>query len=184
MNTRDAITNLLFLKDEPAKVDLCCVLGSRFETTMDGAINLYRTQRAPKILITGHGPEEDQEKEADLFAAYAQAQGIPAEDILPEREARHTKDNFVLTKGIIQTALGWETIKKVAIVGKPFHMRRALMTARRFWPDHVELIMLPSNDPRDLQPDTWWQSEWGRNRVMEEVRRIGEYAAKGDLADY
>ncbi len=132
----------------------------------------------PRILITGHGPQEDQAKEADLFLEYALNEGVPREAILVEREARHTRDNFELSASLVD----WEAVRRVAIVGKPYHMRRALMTARRFWPEGIEYIMLPSNLPQDLKAGDWWESEWGRTRVMDELRRIGEYGVKGDLA--
>lgn len=177
-DTRLAISKFLFLADEPAPVDLCVVLGSRYAETMDNAIDLWRRAWTPRILITGHGPQEDQAKEADLFLEYALSQGVPREAILVEREARHTRDNFELSASLVD----WEAVRRVAIVGKPYHMRRALMTARRFWPEGIEYIMLPSNLPEDLKAGDWWESEWGRTRVMDELRRIGEYGVKGDLA--
>ena len=181
-STQQAITEFLFLRDQPARVDICVVVGSRYAETMDGAIELWRRGWTPKILITGHGPKEGQAKEADLFQEYAIKQGVPAEAILIEREARHTRDNFELSEPIVAAELGWERVGRVAIVGKPYHMRRALMTAQKFWPPHIEYVMLPSNLPQDLKSDNWWESEWGRTRIMDELRRIGEYGAKGDLA--
>ncbi len=41
-DTRLAISEFLFLSDEPAPVDLCVVLGSRYAETMDNAIDLWR----------------------------------------------------------------------------------------------------------------------------------------------
>lgn len=180
--TRQAITDFLFLRDEPAPVDLCVVLGSKYAETMDPAIDLYRRGWAPRILITGHGPAEEQVKEADLFRDYTLAQGVPESALIVEREARHTRDNFELSAPLIEAAIGWDKVEAVAIVGKPYHMRRALMTAQRFWPAHIRYLMLPSSLPQDLKSDTWWESDWGRFRVMDELRRIGEYGAKGDLA--
>jgi len=184
MDTRAAITEFLFLRDDPQPVDLCVVLGSRYPQTMDPAIDLWRRGWTPFILITGHGPDDDQDKEADLFFEYGGTQGIPSEAMLVEREARHTKDNFTLSEPIVAGAIGWSRIKKVAIVGKPYHMRRALMTAQRFWPEGIEYAMLPSNLPQDLKAEDWWQGDWGRSRVLDELRRIGEYGAKGDLGGF
>lgn len=149
---------------------------------MDPAIDLYRRNLTPRILISGNGPDEDQVKEADLFLAYALEQSVPESALLVEREARHTRDNFELSAALIEKELGWDKVRSAAIVGKPYHMRRALMTARRFWPEDIRYLFLPSSLPRDLKPDDWWESDWGRSRVMDELRRIGEYGAKGDLA--
>ena len=177
-STKLAISEFLFLNDEPSRVDLCVVLGCKYPETMDGAIDLWRRGWATRILITGHGPKEDQLKEADLFRDYALEQGVPDDVMIIEREARNTRDNFELSRPLVE----WGGVKKVAIVGKPYHMRRALMTAQQFWPADIEYILLPSQLPQDLKAHNWWESEWGRTRVLDELRRIGEYGAKGDLA--
>jgi uncharacterized SAM-binding protein YcdF (DUF218 family) len=179
--TRDAITQFLFLSDEPEPVDLCLVLGSRYPETMDPAVALFQKGWTPRILISGHGPDEEQVKEADVFCEYAVARGVPREAILLEREARHTKDNFVLSARLVED---WKSIRKVAIVGKPYHMRRALMSAERFWPVGIEYVLLPSQLPQDLHAHDWWLGEWGRRRILDELRRIGEYGVNGDLGGY
>jgi uncharacterized SAM-binding protein YcdF (DUF218 family) len=184
ISTREAITQLLFVRDEPAPVELAVVLGSKYPTTMDPAIKLYKRGWAPKILITGHGPREDQDKEALLFGNYALEQGVRQEDLLLETEARNTMENMVLSLPVAEAAVGWASIRRVSITCKPFHARRALMTARAHWPEKLEFLMLPSEDPRDIQPGNWWQVEDSRRRVMDEVRRIGEYAVRGHLGDY
>ena len=181
MDSRQAITEFLFLRDEPGKVDLCFVLGSRYPETMDNAIKLWKQGLTARILISGHGPEEDQAKEADIFATYALSAGVPEEALIIEREARNTRDNFVFSKPLVSD---WDTVQTVAIVGKPYHMRRALMTARKHWPVHIRYVMLPSNLKQDLKATDWWQSEWGRFRIMDELRRIGGYAISGDLGDF
>jgi uncharacterized SAM-binding protein YcdF (DUF218 family) len=182
ISTREAITQLLFVRDEPAPVDLAIVLGSKYPTTMDPAIALYRLGWAPKILITGHGPREDQEKEALLFSAYAVEQGVEEADILLEVEARNTLDNMLLSMPIVEAAIGWDAIRRVSITCKPFHARRALMTALHHWPAHLEYLLLPSDDLRDIQPHDWWANQDSHRRVMDEVRRIGEYAVRGHLS--
>lgn len=181
--SRDAITRFLFVKDAPAPVDLAVVLGSRKPATMDPAIELYRRGWAPYLLVTGHGPHPEGPNECEGFCAYAVENGVPEGRLLREPCATNTKENFLFSHSIVQQALGWERVQRVALIGKPFHGRRALMTARRYWPEHVSYLFLPSELPDDLHPDSWWESEWGRRRVFEELRRIGEYAAAGDLSE-
>src|SRR5690349_20030955 len=101
---------------------------------MDPAIALYRRRWAPKILITGHGPLEDQEKEALLFHAYALDQGVAEADLLIETEARNTLDNMLLSIPIVEAAICWSNVSRESLTCKPIHSRRALMTARRHWP--------------------------------------------------
>lgn len=180
--TRDAITQLLFLRHEPAPVDLALVLGCPSVSNMDPAIALYKAGLTRRIVITGRGPFDEREPEWQVYQRYAFNAGLPDEALLIEREARSTLENFVLTEIVLAREIGWERIRSVAICTKPFHTRRAYMTARRIFPDQVELLMIPPEDPGDIQATDWWTTAWGRERVFHELRRIGEYALKGDLA--
>jgi hypothetical protein len=182
--TREAITRFLFLKDEPAPADLCFVLGSPTPSSMVPAVDLYRRGLTPKILISGHGPAPANEPECDLYKAYAMERGVPEQAILLERKASNTLENFVFSKAVIEQQIGWHTLKCVAIAAKPFHMRRALMTARRHWPAHLRYLMLPSNAPDDPPADTWWQTEHGRRFVFSELRAIAAYALEGHIGGF
>src|SRR5207302_8656480 len=94
--TRQAITRFLFLKDAPAPVELCFVLGSPSVSTMVPAVDLFLRGLTPKILISGRGPRLWQKAECDVYKEYAIQRGIPEHAILLERKARNTMENFVL----------------------------------------------------------------------------------------
>lgn len=182
--TREALTRFLFLKDEPAAVDLCFVLGSPTVSSMQPAIDLYRMGLTPRILISGHGRSPNQEPECETHRAFALQNGVPEAAILLERRASNTLENFAFSRPIVQKEIGWQTVKTVAIVGKPFHMRRALMTARKQWPAHLKFVMRPSTDPIDMPADVWWQSAEGRRYVLAEIRAIGSYALQEHIGGY
>jgi len=179
--TRAAITRFLFLRDRPGAVDLCLVLGCPSVSSMDPAVELFHAGLTPWIVISGRGPEDLPESEFSLFVNYALERGVPAESMLQEMESTNTRENFINSSKLIEERIGWDQVCSAAIVGKPFHMRRALMTARRWWPPHLALILLPSLSAEDLQPDTWWKTARGRERIFAEIERIGHYALKGDL---
>ncbi len=178
---RTAITDFLFIRDEAQPVDICLVLGAPSPSSVDPAIELFRRGLTPIILISGRGPDELPEAEYQLLHRRALEAGIPAECMLLEKEARNTRDNFINSARLIEKQIGWAGIRSAAIVGKPFHMRRALMTARRWWPEHLRLLMLPTTDPGDLQPESWWLSARGRQRIFAEIERIGRYALTDDI---
>jgi len=184
MDSREAITNFLFIKDSPAIVDFAFVLGSPTYSSIEPAIELYHTGKTSWIVISGHGPQfqNGMSSEAELYKSYAIAKGVPASQILIETKATNTKENFLFVRDLIQTHFGWNNIRRVSISGKPFHMRRALMTARASWPKHINLIMLPSNHPDDPPSETWWQTESGCHFVMRELQAIGTYALAGDIS--
>ncbi len=181
MQTRKAITRFLFIRDDPRPVDAVMVLGSSTIANMHPAVELYRAGLAPRMVITGHGPTGEEEPEWRSYLAYALEQGVPESAMLIERDARNTADNFRLSAELIGLEWGWESIGSMAVVSRPFHARRARMTARRFFPEKVELVMLSPDD--GVQAHDWWKSVYGRYRVLDELRRIGEYALKGDLGD-
>lgn len=151
---------------------------------MDKAIALYAGGLAPVIMISGHGPAPQPVPEAVLFRDYALARGVPEAAIMVETESTNTRENFAFSAPIIEQRIGWARIRRVALVTKPYHARRALMTARRHWPAHLRLVMQPSQRPDDLPAATWWQTEGGRAYIMRELIAIGTYAQQGDLGDF
>lgn len=182
--SRAAITDFLFLEDLPEPVDLCFVLGCPTPTNMDPAIAMHVGGFAPRILVSGHGPAPQPVPEAVIFRDYAVARGIDPAAILLETEATNTRDNFAFSAPIIEARIGWARIRSVALVCKPYHARRALMTARRHWPAPLRLILRPSQEPDDVRAEDWWQTEVGRAHVLRELCAIGTYAAQDDLAGF
>ena len=184
MGSLDAITKFLFIKDAPAKVDFAFVLGSPTLSSVEPAIELYLSHKTSWIVISGHGPvlQDNMLTEAELYRNYAIARGVPESQILIETRATNTRENFVFAGVSIEAQFGWKNVHRVSISGKPFHMRRALMTARAHWPRHLALIMLPSEHRDDSPAETWWQTEGGCRFVMRELQAIGTYALTGDIA--
>jgi uncharacterized SAM-binding protein YcdF (DUF218 family) len=188
--SREAISAFLFISDEPQAVDLCVVLGAPSPTNIDPAIALYEAGFTRHIVITGSGPAQEalgaaqQPAEYQILRERALAAGVPESVLVLETTATNTLENFTRTATLIEQRFGWNSIRSVAIAGKPLHMRRAQMTARRYWPEHLKLVMQPTTSPIDLQADTWWRSETGRDRVLSEIRKIGEYALAADLGGF
>ena len=186
--SRDAITRFLFIEDPPEPVDFAFVLGSLTTSSVEPAVELYRRGLTSRIVISGFGPsaegQPDRRSEAEIHRDHAIAQGVRDDDILIETRATNTLENFRFTSPIVERHLGWDKIRAVSISGKPFHMRRALMTARAEWPPHLRLVMLPSKRPDDPPAQTWWQTEAGRRFVLNELRSIGAYGLQGDLGGF
>lgn len=179
--SRDAITRFLFVEHPPQPVDLCFVLGCPTPNSMDPAIALHARGWAPRIMISGHGPQQQAEPEALQFRNYAMARGVPEAVMMLETEATNTMENFTFSAPIIAREIGWDRIRDVALVCKPFHARRALMTARQHWPAHLRFIVQPGQRPDDPPASTWWETEGGRAFVLRELVAIGTYAQKGDI---
>ena len=183
-SSRLAIANFLSLSHDPAPVDLAFVLGSPSLSNLDPALDLYFKGYAKKIVISGMGPKDQEVSEAEKFKIYAIQKGVSNADIYTESLSKNTMENFIFSRKKIEEIIGWDNIKKVAICGKPFHMRRAFMTALAHWPVHIQLFMIPSRHPDDPPLDVWWETEHGRALVLKELMSIGEYALKGDIGGF
>lgn len=183
ISTINAINELLFIQDQPERVDLIFVLGSREMNVIKKAVELFHNNFSPMLLISGgiHENRTYTTKEADLFKEYALQQNISESNIIIESDATNTKENFTFTKKLIEEKIGFKNLNKVMLIIKNFHCRRALMTAKQWWPKHIEYIIIPIMDERNIQPDNWWLNEISKTRVLDELRRISEYAIKGDL---
>ncbi|MFT4075775.1 MAG: YdcF family protein [Asticcacaulis sp.] len=178
-----AISRFLFVNDPPEAVDLAFVCCSPTVSSLAPALALYQSGLTRRILISGAGMTREKVVEWQLYHAHALAAGVPEDAILLEKAARNTGENGAFGATLIAAELGWGQVNTVAVCAKPFHMRRAVMTLRKYFPSHVRLIAQPPNDPGDLSAETWWQTEAGRQRVLGELGKISEYALKGDLGD-
>lgn len=183
LSTIDAITQFLFIETSIEPVDLIFVFGNDWIQTMDAVKKLYKQGLSTRILLSGHSASKDRlESEAQRFMRRGVELGIPESTFILEHNATNTKENFEFSLPLIDEALGVANISRVLFVCKTFHTRRVLMTARSFLPPHVEYLFLPMIDERDIRRDNWWVDPIARDRVLAEVKRIGEYALKGDLA--
>lgn len=77
-------------------------------------------------ILPGHGAAE-----ADVIAELLMGEGVSDERIIRERKSRNTMENFLRAGELLGSAKG----KRVLVVTSDYHLRRALMTARRagFW---------------------------------------------------
>ncbi|MAU61307.1 MAG: gluconate:proton symporter [Parvibaculum sp.] len=182
-DSRAAISEFLFRKSEPERVDLAFVLCSPTISSIHPAISLYKSGLTKRVLISGAGIAVDGSPEWSLYRDHALASGIPEDALLIEKTARNTAENAEFGAALISSELGWENVRALAVCAKPFHMRRAIMTLRKHVPDDVRLIAQPPNDPGDLSAENWWRTAKGRARIFTELGKIGEYALKGDLGD-
>jgi len=129
----NAISLILFVCDSPDPVDLAFVLGSPTVNSIYPALDMFHAGLTQKIVISGAGKSTSGQPEWELYRDHALAAGIPSEALLLEKLALNTQENFELGSNLIMQALGWGNIKSVALCAKPFHMRRVLMTARRYF---------------------------------------------------
>ena len=131
--------------DKPA--DAAVVLGAAvwsqnvspvFRERINHAVDLYRKGKVRKLIFTGGQGNSNEPTEAAAASSYAQANGIPIQDILVEQKSHTTFENIVNAKQLADA----NSLKTVLIVSDPMHMKRAMTMAR-----DVGLIAYPSPTP-------------------------------------
>lgn len=181
--TIEVINDLLFIETPVEPVDLLFVFGNDWIETMNEVYSLYQRGIAKNILISGHSVSGNKDQsEALRFLNRGIELGIPKTVFLLEEKATNTKENLEFSSPIIQNSIGFSNIRKIMFVCKTFHTRRVMMTAKQFFPDHIEYLFYPVKDERNIQKDNWWKDQVAFERVIAEVRRIAEYTLKGDLS--
>lgn len=124
-------------RDTKLKADAILVLGARsyiegkynpcLKARVEHAVALYKAAYAPKIIMSGGNDREDDANEADTMEKIAIEKGIPSTDILEEKSATSTYENFSLSSDILKE----NNLNSVIVVTEPFHVARAALVAQK-----------------------------------------------------
>jgi uncharacterized SAM-binding protein YcdF (DUF218 family) len=87
---------------------------------LDHAVDLYRRQLAPVIVVTGGNQPGDKFTEAGASAEYLLQRGVPDEDVLREVSGTTSWQSLAAAASF----LGDRDIKDVLLVSDPFHSYR------------------------------------------------------------
>ena len=120
-------------------------LSSALADRMDTAIDLYEAGRVNKLLLTGDNRFEDYNEPAAM-AAYAEAQGVPPEDLVLDYAGRRTYDSCYRAAAIFG-------VERAILVTQAFHLPRALYTCERLGLEAVGVVA----DRRPYFRATWYE---------------------------
>lgn len=190
----EAITRFLFFGEEECNLNstnLVVVLGNdMIEGTVEVIHHLFKkgviTENA-KIILSGATGMLDMNKapECDrLYDCATQNYGMSPDMFIKEHNAQNAKENFEFSKRIIEDLGGFETFDNILCIGKSFLLRRASMYASLFgYPEEkMQYFGTVDSSGRNISKDCWWERQESRERVLAEIKRIGEYGIKGDLS--
>lgn len=141
------------IKDTPqGEYDCILVLGAgvrnghpspMLQDRLDFAINLYKNNAAPKIIMSGdHGRKEYDE--VNIMKNYAKEQGVPSEDVFMDHAGFSTYESLYRAKDVFLA-------KKIIVVTQEYHLPRALYIAKTLG---IEAVGVPS-DPREYAGQTY-----------------------------
>ena len=186
-NNIEDITKFIFIKDEPEKADIIFIPGSSNWVLAETAARLYKEGKAEKIIPSGmyfyqfgrfmnERVTDERYKgvyrtEAEFLTSVLIKNGVPEEDVIREEKATNTYENAIYSKELLREMKF--RIKSAIICPQAFHARRALMTYSHLFPD-TKLYVVPTNT-QNITSDNWYNTERGRQVVLGELRKCGEY---------
>jgi len=171
------VSKYIFVPDNFLDADVAIVLGmSDWRRPVARAVELYREGKAGRLLFTGGYNSKIEATEAVEMAALARASGVPGASILVEPRAAHTDQNMSLSRDLLAARIGLADLRSILLVTIHYHIRRAIIAARRHFPRSTEIgwVCYPS---RHYTSSDWYLSPRGRDNVASEVDKIEKYYA-------
>lgn len=181
-----AVTDFIYVEDEPEKADVIFVPGSRKIENCLRAAELYNAGYAPWVLPSGRYtisrgyflPLEEplrseypgeHETEWAFFRSVLMKHGVPEDAILREDLSTYTWENAQFARDVLKNA--GIPCRTAILCCHAFHARRALLYYQAAMPE-TRFIVCPASMPGYARNE-WFKSEKGRARVLGELARLG-----------
>ena len=185
MHFFDPITDFIFIEDEPEAADVIFIPGGPCGEIALHAAELYHQGYAPLLIPSGkhsildpvyrgaQSPEKYRGREfpteADFFSAILIENGVPAENILPERQATFTYENAIYTRKLTDT-LGL-TVRTAILSCQAYHARRALLYYQALFPD-TKILVSPTVT-QEIRKEDWFLKPESIDAVLKEMEHCG-----------
>lgn len=153
---------------KPKKADVAIVLGAAvwenqpspgLRERLDLALQLYRDEYVPFLLVTGGLGEGQQVDEATVMKKYLLENGVPEDSIIMETKATTTYENLANSKKLMDEY----TFKSALIVTHGYHLARAMDIAKELQvpaePVGVssDVLFTPYHKAREILAYTKWK---------------------------
>lgn len=172
-NPFDCITQFIFVETTIKPADVILIPGASQPQLMEKAAELYRLKMAPYILPSGGATPNVKTTEWEFLRDIGLSLGVPESAILKEDQAMNTFDNARNSWRVLQKEC--ISVRKVILVCKSVHARRALLTYQTVFPRNTAFHVAPVIDRTGISRDNWFLEEDSIERVMTEVEKIGKY---------
>lgn len=169
----DCITNFIFAETTLSQADAILIPGASQPQLMERAAALYHDGLAPYILPSGGRNPKLSTTEWAFLQSIGVENGVPEASILKEDRAQHTFQNAEFSLNVLRDT-GIEP-KKVIVVCKAYHARRALLTYQTVFPKETIFYVSPVTDRTGITKHNWFSTRIGISFVTKEVEKIGRY---------
>jgi hypothetical protein len=169
-----AVYEALAQEDDLTAADAIFVFGAPSNARIDKAIELHKDGYAPRIIISGKGPNwagSVDLSEAQRMADYAIAEGVAEHSIIVEPLAPTIPDNVKRTLDVFDN-MNWYP-GKLIIVSTSFVLLRSYVDWKKFSPQDIDLIRVaPQLIDENKGPDLWHTNTDGLHAVINEYAKI------------
>lgn len=142
------------------------ISGGETDLRVKEGVKLFHDNWAPLIIMSGAARDAG-ESNAEAMQRLAVEMGVPASQILVEKEARNTLDNAKFTREL----LAEHDINSIILVTSPYHQRRASVTFRYYLGSDVNIINHSASDSA-WRKNGWWGNAWARDITLSELQKI------------
>jgi len=182
---RQSINDLLFLPADPLPrpLDFCVILGSRrCEYRVQAALE-HCGRGAHWFIVSGGGIDDAGRTEAQRMREYLEQREVGADQIVEEPESRHTRENLVKTRELLdRLGYGQKPLNIVLVTGG-FHLRRTAWLLAEEWSGRSQwrVAYCPAYGPH-THPERWHESAEGRDIIGRELAKVSAMAGVADRA--
>ncbi|WP_134686291.1 YdcF family protein [Brevibacillus migulae] len=153
---------------KPKKADVAIVLGAAvwdnqpspgLRERLDLALDLYRNEYVPFLLVSGGLGEGKQVEEATVMKNYLMENGVPEDSIIVENKATSTYENLANSKQLMEDY----SFKTALIVSHSYHLARAMDIAKELQMDAqpvgtpTKALFTPYHKAREVLAFTKWK---------------------------
>ena len=136
---------------------------------------MYRSGLVPTLLLTGGGANPEARRMADV----ARTLGVPDADLIVEDRSSSTFENAQFSVEVLRQRGVLDGISSILLISSEWHMRRVLLTARRYFPSHIRFTCCPTSE--GCTRDNWMSSDACRREVEAEARLLSTFLMTGAL---
>ena len=183
MMVDDKITEQLFVQEAPVPSDIAMVFGAVDEIVMGqrarrGA-ELYLAGYVPRLLLTGGCVPVRGYPESAWMAECVQKYGVPNSALLLEDRSSNTFENVMMSVRLLRERGFLNKIGTIALVSSEWHMRRVLLTAKKYFPGNVHFVCCPTCE--GCNRENWLNSDASRRMVYTEADLLELFLKTGAL---
>ena len=166
------VFDYLCLRHQPEKANVIFILGGSTFSPTEKAATLYKAGFAPAIAFTDVGGTfgpTNKVQTIDWYRENLLELGIPRTTMVWAPLSHNTLEEArVAIPFLREMAID---PRKVLLVARPIHQRRAWATFQKQWP-RIKFVSCPADEPFDLTETS---------RLLAELDRLEKYASAGDL---